>query len=320
MASTGWVSGSPNRALIRHPQALEVVPTRRTADRRRVSRWAISAMVGSTTCAMIIHQAPGAKAACTPSLGVGAGVAVTDPLEVWAGCSGSAVRPSVIAKSDTSVAGTPRQPRAEHPPRGRARRPSDVTMTPLPAARPSCDDVRRPEPIDCLGDLVDGGAVDRLGGGDARRGRLFLGELLGTLNRAASADGRSTGFRRHGRRPPPATSGASGPTTTRLAPTCAARFATATPSSGSMPWFVAMDAVPGLPGAQWIATTDGSRLRASASACSLPPLPTTRTVSSRFDTRSAYPADDRDGGLSERPAEGVIISSHDDISGPPCAR
>ena len=73
----------------------------------------------------------------------------------------------------------------------------------------------------------------------------------------------------------PATSGASGPTTTRSTPSRTARSATADPSIGSTSCRSATVAIPGLPGAAWTSETPGSRASARASACSRPPVPMT---------------------------------------------
>src|SRR3954449_6215519 len=76
----------------------------------------------------------------------------------------------------------------------------------------------------------------------------------------------------------PATSGASGPTTTRSAP--ASRAAATIPGTSSAPtgrhstWSRAM---PALPGAQSTSGRCGLRSRARTRACSRPPPPTTRT-------------------------------------------
>ena len=59
-----------------------------------------------------------------------------------------------------------------------------------------------------------------------------------------------------------------------------ARSATAAPDIGSTSCTVAMAAMPGLPGAACSAATPGSCASASTRACSRPPVPTTRTLSS----------------------------------------
>mmetsp|Transcript_16601 Transcript_16601/g.41588 ORF Transcript_16601/g.41588 Transcript_16601/m.41588 type:complete len:324 (-) Transcript_16601:309-1280(-) len=83
----------------------------------------------------------------------------------------------------------------------------------------------------------------------------------------------------------PATSGASGPTTTILAPTSLVRAITL-----SLLWLAPLflifgfssDAVPPFPGQHKTSATSGDLARATARACSLPPEPTTITVSFRF--------------------------------------
>ena len=71
----------------------------------------------------------------------------------------------------------------------------------------------------------------------------------------------------------PATSGASGPTTVRSAPTesAAARYASGVPLPAEM--HVATPAMPGFPGAAKTLSTAGLWARRHASACSRPPLP-----------------------------------------------
>ncbi len=76
----------------------------------------------------------------------------------------------------------------------------------------------------------------------------------------------------------PATSGASGPTTTRPAPSVTASSATSSPDIGSTGCSVATAAMPGLPGAACTWATDGSWDSLRARACSRPPVPITRTV------------------------------------------
>ena len=76
----------------------------------------------------------------------------------------------------------------------------------------------------------------------------------------------------------PATSGASGPTTTRSASTSTASPATASGDRMSTSrCSVATSAIPGLPGAAITAVTPGSRTSPSTRACSRPPPPTTST-------------------------------------------
>ena len=75
----------------------------------------------------------------------------------------------------------------------------------------------------------------------------------------------------------PATSGASGPITTRSARVARARPATCPASVMSTGCSPASAAMPGLPGAACRPVTSGSAARARASACSRPPEPRRRT-------------------------------------------
>src|SRR5579862_4273259 len=75
----------------------------------------------------------------------------------------------------------------------------------------------------------------------------------------------------------PAASGASGPTIVRAIPRRVASPASVSKSSGEHGMQVATEAMPGLPGAQNGVVVRSSCARAHASACSLPPDPTTRT-------------------------------------------
>ena len=102
--------------------------------------------------------------------------------------------------------------------------------------------------------------------------------------RAAGGPNTSAPARRAAASASPSTSGASGPTTTSSASTSSrardrggpTRRRHASPSS----------AIPGLPGAATTVVDVGERARPTASACSRPPPPTTRTVH-RYATREA---------------------------------
>ena len=98
----------------------------------------------------------------------------------------------------------------------------------------------------------------------------------------------------------PATSGASGPTTTRSAPVARARPATCPLSVRSTGCWWASCAMPGLPGATCRSVTSGSADSARASACSRPPVPRRRTRTAR-----AYP---RPGPAPWRGGRGVQAS------------
>ena len=75
----------------------------------------------------------------------------------------------------------------------------------------------------------------------------------------------------------PATSGASGPITTRSAPVLAASAVTLAGSAAATSWISARRAMPGLPGAACKPVTPPSRASARVRACSRPPDPMTRT-------------------------------------------
>src|SRR5262245_56896831 len=118
-----------------------------------------------------------------------------------------------------------------------------------------------------------------------------LANALEPSIRAACADGPNTATTasRNGSATP-ATSGASGPTTTRSTASSRASATTAPLSAISTGRHSATDAIPGLPGAAYTCSTSGSRVNAQASACSRPPVPSTRTftapepIGSRPDT------------------------------------
>ena len=84
----------------------------------------------------------------------------------------------------------------------------------------------------------------------------------------------------------PATSGTSGPITTRSAASSPASAAMAAGSDAVTGWVCASAAIPGLPGAACRLVTAGSWARARTMACSRPPEPMTRTR-----TAASLPAD-----------------------------
>src|SRR3954471_21373733 len=90
---------------------------------------------------------------------------------------------------------------------------------------------------------------------------------------AAAAPGPNTGTLSRSVRP--ATSGASGPTTTRSQPSAAATISSRSVTGTSTS--CASRAIPGLPGAHSSSGRCGERFRARTIACSRPPEPTTRT-------------------------------------------
>src|SRR5215469_185546 len=85
----------------------------------------------------------------------------------------------------------------------------------------------------------------------------------------------------------PATSGASGPMTTRSALTRRASRVTSPGSVARTSWQAANSAMPGLPGAACNSLTAGSLLSARTIACSRPPDPITSTRTLRDSTRSS---------------------------------
>src|SRR3954471_13124584 len=96
----------------------------------------------------------------------------------------------------------------------------------------------------------------------------------------------------------PATSGASGPTTTRSTPASTAAPASASGSPASASIGSASARIPALPGAQSSSGRCGERASARRIACSLPPAPTTRTLIGTKGRRSG-------GSNSERGDEVV---------------
>src|SRR5699024_2882384 len=104
-----------------------------------------------------------------------------------------------------------------------------------------------------------------------------LANALEPSMRAASADGPNTGTpAARSASDTPATSGTSGPITTRSAPTRRASAVTAAGSVMSTSWHVAWT-MPGLPGAAGSSVTAGSAARATRREGSRAPEPITRT-------------------------------------------
>ena len=184
-------------------------------------------------------------------------------LKSCAGSIGTTVVPSLRANNETSgpsrYSSTITSPHVAACSRAAAR--SDVTMTPLPAARPS--------------------SLTTYGGPNASRAaatssavRHSRAAAVGTpaaviTSLAKAFEPSSWAAARDGpkQRMPaavtasatPATSGASGPTTTRSAPISTASAATDSPDIGSTSCRVATAAMPGLPGAACTSSTSGSR-------------------------------------------------------------
>ncbi len=113
------------------------------------------------------------------------------------------------------------------------------TMTPLPAARPSA--------LSTHG--ARGSSRSRAVGTPAAAITSFANRFEPSI-RAAAADGPNTEIPTCRRvSATPATSGASGPTTTRSAPSDRASSRSPSPSSDATGWHVASAAMPGFPGA-----------------------------------------------------------------------
>ena len=209
-------------------------------------------------------------------------------LKSWAGASGMTVLPSQRQNSETS--GPSRNSSTTTTPPSLARHASawasasarsSVTTTPLPAARPSS--------------LTTWGAP-RASSASATSSRVwqtraiavgtsaaaitsFANDLLPS-SWAACADGpNATSPASRTTSATPATSGASGPMTTRS--TVCRRASSTIPSPSRTPpgsaSHRAMASIPGLPGATITASTSWSAPRALTMACSRAPEPITRT-------------------------------------------
>ncbi len=157
---------------------------------------------------------------------------------------------------------------------------SSVTTTPLPAASPSSlttyggPNSSRADSTSSEWTQTRAWAV-----GTPAAAITSLANALEPSSRAASRLGPKTAMPREtSSSVTPATSGASGPTTTRFTPSRSARSATSVPISGLISCRVATAVIPGLPGAACTATTPGSAASARARACSRPPVPITRQV------------------------------------------
>ena len=205
-------------------------------------------------------------------------------LKSWAGVRATASVPSQITNSETSgpsrncsittVEPASRQASAWAAAAWR----SSVTTTPLPAARPSslttcgAPNASRASWTCCSVVQVRAWAV-----GTPALSMTSLAKALEPSSRAASADGPNTSMPSARRASAtPATSGASGPTTTRSAPIVRVRARTAAGSWGSTGWTGTSREIPALPGAACTSLTAGSRRRVRTMACSRPPEPMTR--------------------------------------------
>ena len=216
-------------------------------------------------------------------------------LKSWAGTSGTAVYPSVIANSETS--GPSRYSSTTTAPPARARHAaawsraacrSSVTTTPLPAGEPVVLDhvrgaelverVRRPRSM-----VVHTCAMAV---GTPASAMTCLAKAFEPSSCAAAPDGPNVANPAPRRASAtPATSGASGPITTRSTASSRARRTTSSGSVAATAWLVPTSAVPALPGATCTAATAGSAASDRARACSRPPEPITR-----MSTPAGYPS------------------------------
>ncbi len=160
---------------------------------------------------------------------------------------------------------------------------SDVTMTPLPAASPSSFTTYG-GPNASRATATSSGVRQRRASavGTPAAVMTSFAKAFEPSSWAAAADGpKQVTPTAVTKSATPATSGASGPTTTRSAPISSASAATASPDIGSTSWRVATAAMPGLPGAMCTSSTPGSRDSARARACSRPPVPITSVFTTR---------------------------------------
>src|SRR5690606_19021687 len=161
---------------------------------------------------------------------------------------------------------------------------SGVTATPLPAASPSAFTTYG-GPNSSNADATAAGSWHgrHRAVGTPAAAITSLANDFEPSSRAAAADGPKQWMPlARTASTAPATSGASGPITTRSAPTSTASEATAVGSVGDTSGYSRATApMPGLPGAATRSVTAGSAASRSASACSRPPEPhsSTRTIS-----------------------------------------
>src|SRR3954467_11411427 len=206
-------------------------------------------------------------------------------LKSCAGTSGSTVVPSVTANSETS--GPSRySSTSTAPPASRTRRPcataasrSPVTRKPLPAPTPPS--------LTTYGAPTSSSTVSSSAGPPTGQARAVgtpaasitcLAKDLLPSSWAAWAEGPKQAMpASRTASATPATSGTSGPMTTRSACHSVASPATATGSAAATGNGAAITAVPALPGAQASAVTAGADCRDTHRACSRAPEPITRT-------------------------------------------
>ena len=218
-------------------------------------------------------------------------------LKSCAGASGTTTRPSASAKTDTSsptssssITIGPGKPAA-------ARRPSSScstvsqTKTPFPAASPST--------LTTHGGRATA-SVSAVGTPAAAR--TALAKLFEPSIRAAARPGPKTATPlRRSRSATPATSGASGPITTRSMSRLRARPSRLSPSSARTGWQSPSRAIPGLPGAACSDSSPGACASFHASACSRPPDPTRSTFTAAESTsRNRSALGGRGGDAGER--------------------
>ena len=155
--------------------------------------------------------------------------------------------------------------------------------TPLPAARPSALITTRSAPSrtsSSTNSSASGNcekAPNAAVGTECRCISSLEKILLPSISAAAREQPNTARPRSRSKSASPATSGASGPTTTRSTFSASARSASFTISSALTGTQRATLSMPALPGAHNTSRTDGARDSAQASACSRPPPPTTST-------------------------------------------
>src|SRR5829696_6071728 len=227
-----------------------------------------------------------------------------------AGTRGSTVVPSVTANSDTSgpsrYSSTSTAPPASSTrwPWATAAARSPVTRTPLPAARPSSfTTYGAPDSSSAVSSSAGPPTGHERAVGTPAAAITCLAKDLLPSSCAASADGPKHGIpASRTASAAPATSGTSGPMTTRPAPQSAATRATASGSAASTASCSATARVPALPGAQASALTAGSEERATHRACSRAPEPITST---RTEAESRGRSPQSVGLLPDRAVEGA---------------
>ena len=214
-------------------------------------------------------------------------------LKSCAAPSGTACAPSDSANSDTSSPSSSSSITNSPPNAATARNAASTssalrqTNTPLPAARPSALTTQGARATDSVS------AVGTPAACSTSFAKVFDPSIC-----AAAALGPKTAipFRRS-TSAIPATSGPSGPITTRSALSVNARLRRPSASSARTGWQRPIAAIPGLPGAAWSSVRPGLCSRRHASACSRAPEPTTTTCTRRgYLRRDRTAVFDREGG------------------------